>query len=257
MYSDYHVHSNFSFDSDETLENIIEKAVSLKMPQVAITDHYDIDWPVPGEIPSFNIYNYSSLINAMREKYADKIHIIKGIELGLMESTGDKCRNLINYFPFDFVIGSCHIVDNMDPYYSQFWENRKDRAAFELYFDTLLASLKSFNGIDALGHMDYIVRYSPNKDSNYSVSDYSDIIDTILIYIISHDIKLEINTSNYANGFNFPNPHTDIIRRYKELGGTYVTIGSDSHTASTLGYEFHRAADLISKYNLKVFTIQK
>ena len=43
--------------------------------------------------------------------------------------------------------------------------------------------------------------------------------------IIENDIKLEINTSNFSKGFDFPNPHTDIIRRYKELGGLYVTVG--------------------------------
>ena len=49
MYSDYHVHSSFSFDSEETLDNIIKKAVSLNMKQIAITDHQDFNWPVKGE----------------------------------------------------------------------------------------------------------------------------------------------------------------------------------------------------------------
>lgn len=51
MYSDYHVHSSFSFDSEETLDNIIKKAVSLNMKQIAITDHQDFNWPVKGESP--------------------------------------------------------------------------------------------------------------------------------------------------------------------------------------------------------------
>ncbi len=255
MFSDYHVHSGFSFDSDETLDNIITKAISLGMKQIAITDHQDFNWPVPGESPSIPVADYFYVIDSAREKHAGQIHILKGIELGLMKGTKSQCQNLIASNAFDFVIGSCHIVDNMDPYYTEFWKERKDRATFELYFHTLLDGLKMFDSIDTLGHMDYIVRYSPNKDTNYSVADYTDVIDEILNFIINKNIKLEINTANLAKGFTFPNPHTDIIKRYKELGGEYVTVGSDAHKACDIGYGFDRIRGITDKYCLKIFTI--
>ena len=253
MYSDYHVHSFFSFDCDEKLDNIFEKAINLNMKQIAITDHQDFNWPVAGESPYINIEEYSQKLNFYKNKYNNKLTILKGIELGLMKGNAALCQNLINSSMFDFIIGSCHIVDNMDPYYSDFWKNRDDRTSFELYFKTLLAGLKDFNGIDTLGHMDYIVRYSPNSDKNYSVFDYTDIVDEILKYIILHDIKLEINTANLAKGFRFPNPHTDIIKRYRELGGIYVTVGSDAHIAQSIGYGFDMAKAIINKYGLAVF----
>lgn len=254
MFSDYHVHSGFSFDSDETLDNIITKAISLGMKQVAITDHQDFNWPVPGESPSIPVADYFSAIDSAREKYAGQIQILKGIELGLMKGTKTQCQNLIASNAFDFVIGSCHIVDDMDPYYSEFWKDRNDRDAFELYFKSLLEGLQMFDSIDTLGHMDYIVRYSPNKDTNYSAADYTDVIDEILNFIINKNIKLEINTANLAKGFTFPNPHTDIIKRYKELGGEYVTVGSDAHKACDIGYGFDKVENLIDKYLLKILT---
>lgn len=254
MLSDYHVHSEFSFDSDEKIDNIITRAITLGMQQIAITDHQDFNWPDPKEHPYINEKEYSSAINHAREKYANRIHIIKGIELGLMKDTKTQCQNLIASNAFDFVIGSCHIVNNMDPYYSQFWKDKKDREVFELYFNTLLEGLKMFHQIDTLGHMDYLIKYNPNKDSNYSPSDYSDIIDEILRFIISKDIKLEINTGNLAKGFSFPNPHTDILQRYTELGGKYVTVGSDAHQAGFIGYGFNTVMELIEKFNLKVYT---
>lgn len=253
MFSDYHVHSEFSFDSDEKIDNIITHAITLGMKQIAITDHQDFNWPVPGEIPSINIEEYTSAINHAKEKYSNQIQILKGIELGLMKGTEAQCQNLIASNAFDFVIGSCHIVDNMDPYYSEFWKDRTDRDAFELYFKTLLDGIHMFDQFDTLGHMDYVVRYSPNKDSNYSVADYRDLIDEILKLIISKDIKLEINTANLSKGFSFPNPHTDIIRRYKELGGKYVTVGSDAHKAGNIGYGFDVVKDMVKQFNLKVF----
>lgn len=253
MYSDYHVHSLFSFDSEESLENIFKRAVFLNMNQIAITDHQDFNWPVEGEFPYIDLKKYSETIEYYKEKYKNKITVLKGIELGLMKGNSALCQNLLNTSMFDFVIGSCHIVDNMDPYYSDFWKNRDDRTSFELYFKTLLEGLKDFSQIDTLGHMDYIVRYSPNKDTNYSVSDYQDIIDEILKFIILRDIKLEINTSNLAKGFSFPNPHTDIMKRYRELGGVYVTVGSDAHSAGQIGFGFDTAKQIIEKFHLKVY----
>ena len=254
MYSDYHVHSHFSFDSDENPENIIRQALDFQMKQICFTDHQDYNWPVAGESPTLNIEDYFSSLTALKEKYKNKIQIFTGIELGLMQGNEASCCELLSSHSFDFVIGSCHIVDGMDPYYSKFWENRNDRCAFEMYFETLFHALKNFHNIDTLGHMDYIVRYSPNKDSNYSVFDYQDIIDEILKLIINQDIKLEINTSNLAKGFHFTNPHTDIIKRYQELGGEYVTVGSDAHKAQNIGYGFDIAKEIIEKYDLKVYT---
>ena len=73
-------------------------------------------------------------------------------------------------------------------------------------------------------------------------------------FIINKNIKLEINTANLAKGFTFPNPHTNIIKRYKELGGEYITIGSDAHKACDIGYGFDKVENLIIKHHLKIFT---
>lgn len=257
MYSDYHVHSRFSFDSDESPDTIIKRASKLHMSQICFTDHQDYNWPVEGEAPLLDMEEYISTLAWLREKYSHSIQVLTGIELGLMKGNESLCSNLLNLYHFDFVIGSCHIVDGMDPYYSNFWGNRRDRDAFELYFNTLINALKTFNTIDTLGHLDYIVRYSPNKDKNYSFFDYQDIIDEILKFIIGRNIKLEINTSNLAKGFHFPNPHTDIIKRYRELGGEYVTVGSDAHKAEYIGFGFDTVEEIIRKLNLKVFTIKE
>ena len=144
MISDYHIHSLFSFDSEEKPENIINQAISLGMKQICFTDHQDYNWPMEEESPLLNIEEYVSTIAALRKKYNDKIQIFTGIELGLMNGNENLCRDLLSKHNFDYVIGSCHIVDGMDPYYSSFWKNKPDREAFESYFKTLLYVLKNF-----------------------------------------------------------------------------------------------------------------
>lgn len=48
MFSDYHVHSSFSFDSEESPRAIVEKAIALGMKQICFTDHQDFNWPIEG-----------------------------------------------------------------------------------------------------------------------------------------------------------------------------------------------------------------
>ena len=91
----------------------------------------------------------------------------------------------------------------MDPYYTDFWKNRQDRDAFELYFKTLLEGLLEFSQIDTLGHLDYVVRYSPNRDSNYSPRDYQDVIDEILKFIIEKDINWKLTLLTYLKVLTF------------------------------------------------------
>lgn len=250
MLSDYHIHSHFSNDSNENTENIVKRAIELGMKSICFTDHQDFCWPNPNECFDIDVENYFTELKDLQDKYRSSINIKIGAECGITPKNALENRQFVNSNTFDYIIGSCHIVDEMDPYYSEYWEGKSDRLAFEQYFKSLFSGLKLFNDIDTLGHIDYVVRYSPNKDANYSPSDYFDVIDEILKLIISKDIALEINTSAISKGLGFTNPHEDIIKRYAELGGKLAAVGSDAHVAKDLGCGFDIAERFLDKYNL-------
>lgn len=256
MLSDYHIHSRFSADSNEDPEKIIKQAITLNMKEICFTDHQDFNWPIPKESFNIDVPSYFDTLLLLKDKYHSQINVKIGVELGLTTDNCEKNSFFIKNNHFDYIIGSCHIVDQMDPYYSEFWENRVDKDVFRKYFMTLFNNLKLFHSIDTLGHLDYIVRYSPNRDKDYNPHDYFDIISEILKFIIDKNIALEINTGCLAKGLSFPNPHTDILNLYKELGGKLVAVGSDAHVFSNIGYGFGTAQDLIDYYNLEVRTIQ-
>ena len=44
-------------------------------------------------------------------------------------------------------------------------------------------------------------------------------------------------------------------KRYKELGGKYVTLGSDAHKAEYIGYGFDKAYEIANYFDLKIFTL--
>ena len=103
--------------------------------------------------------------------------------------------------------------------------------------------------------MDYVVRYGPNQNKYYSYETYADYIDPILRYLIENGKCLEINTGGLKYGLGETNPSTDVLRRYRELGGELITVGSDAHVPEYLSYEFDRVSKILTELGFRYYTI--
>lgn len=174
----------------------------------------------------------------MREKYQDQIELLFGIELGLQPHLAETHRNYLNEWPFDFVIGSSHVVHGKDPYYPAFYEGKEEAQAYREYFESILENLAVFDEMDVYGHIDYVVRYGPNKNQYYSYEAYRELLDEILKTLIRKNIGLELNTAGYKYGLGHPNPTEAVLKRYAELGGEILTIGSRRPCSGTAGLGF-------------------
>lgn len=245
MVADIHVHSSFSTDSDSSMEEQIERAVAIGLPLVCFTDHIDWDYPVEDLIFDFDRRAYFAEITRLRKKYAGRIRILGGVELGLQPHLKSRYQTLLKETPFDFVIGSQHLVNGMDPWYPETFEGRSASEIYRAYFEDTLDGLKAFHEFDSMGHLDYIVRYGPKNEAAYSYKAYADIIDEILKMLIRCNIALELNTCGLRKQLGAPNPHPDILKRYHDLGGTLVTVGSDAHRPAQLGYAFDRVKGIL------------
>lgn len=248
MFSDYHVHSELSFDSKEPAENQVKKAICLGMKQICFTEHIDIGWNYYHEHSYVDIDLYNHTIASLKQKYNGQIDILKGIEIGLTKENINESNKVVAQNDFDYVLASIHELYNADPYYPEFWKNKDEKIVIRDYFLTMYELIKKFDNFDTLAHMDYIVRYTPTKD--YQPSDFKAEIDNILKYLIDNNKNLEINTSNLAKGGKYPNPYPFILERYSALGGKNVVVGSDAHKSEFLGHGFDEAQKLIEKYHL-------
>lgn len=255
MIWDTHMHTNFSGDSDASPESMAEKAISLGLSGVCITDHLDYDYPDEPETFLLDVENYVPEILNLQKKYEDRLPISLGIELGLQPHLADKHRALLEQYSFDFVIGSSHVVHGIDPYYPAYYENRTEAAAYREYFESILENILAFDGFDIYGHIDYVVRYGPNKNADYSYRKYQDIIDEILKTLIEKGKGIELNTSGFKYGLGHPNPTEDIIRRYRELGGEIITIGADGHRPEHIAYDFEKVPGILKSCGFDYFTV--
>ena len=256
MKADFHTHTDFSSDGEYSPEEIIEAAIEKGLKTICITDHHDIDFPKYISATGFQLDfdAYFEKLKKLQEFYKEKIDIRIGVELGLQPHLSEECKAVVEKYPFDFVIGSIHIIDGKDPYYKEFFENITDEEGYRRTFEVTLETIQNVSSYDVLGHLDYVVRYGIHKDRDYSYAKYADLIDEILRLLIANGKGLEVNTGGWKNGLAFPNPHSDVVKRYKELGGEIITVGSDGHRPIHIGYDFHRIGAYLRECGFKFYT---
>lgn len=258
---DAHLHTHYSTDSEESMEKIICDGISKGLHGITFTDHMDYhfpesyDWNLEeGKKPfQFCFEDYKEEISVLRGKYHDEIEIHTGVEIGLKSDAYEDNVKLSNREDLEYCIGSIHLIDNMDPYYPEFWENYGEENGLQLYFETTYEQIKNIGDIriDTIGHLDYITRYLPSGYSFFQYNKYKELLDEILHLILEKDFILEINTSGYKNGGTMPNPCGEILCQFYAMGGRNIIFGSDAHDISRVGKDFYRAEKLAREAGFK------
>lgn len=259
MFPDYHFHTDFSSDCDESIQAVIDSARKKGLSSLCVTDHYDMDFPVRPEEPEMDfdldIADYFQTYHQLSKTLAPDFDLRIGVELGVMPSTTNKLNTFVQAHPeLDFIICSLHVVDGMDPYYPEYFEGKEDLTAYRHYFETLLDCVKEFDKFNVCGHLDYIVRYGKTKADLFDIHDYSDIFYELFQILVSRGQGIEINTGSLYRGLSFPHPHPDILKMYKDAGGEIITIGSDAHHAEHIAYGFNTAKELLLSNGFRYFT---
>lgn len=255
MLWDTHLHTKFSGDSNAEPELMLRKAMELGLDGICITDHLDLDYPDDPDLFFLDLEHYIPAILHLQEIYRDRFPVLCGIELGLQPHLAERHRELLEQYPFDFVIGSSHVVHGTDPYYQNYYEGRSEEEAYREYFTSILENIRAFDGFDVYGHIDYVVRYGPNRNANYSYGAYRDVLDEILKNLIERGKGIELNTAGFKYGLGHPNPTEDILKRYRELGGEILTLGADSHRPEHIAYDFRKVPDILTQCGFRYYTV--
>lgn len=232
---DTHMHTKpFSADGKMVISEVLKRQEETGLG-IVLTEHMDYDFP------SEEIYEFDG--KTYFEKYAafHNEQFLLGAEVGLRKSAVERNKKFVKSVPFDMVIGSTHVVDGEDLYMLSFFQRFLDkRSAFTAYLDTMYENIQEFDDFDTLAHMDYICRNAPYADPFLHYTEYAEQIDRILALLADRDQSLEINTRLFA----YPEAVREwnvICRRFAELHGRTVTIGSDAHRASDIGKYMEQA----------------
>ena len=121
-------------------------------------------------------------------------------------------------------------------------------------FREMTECVRKIKDFDVLGHLDYVVRYGKYQEKEYSYQKFSDEIDELLQAVIETGRGIELNTAGIKYGLPFAHPHPDVLKRYRELGGEIITVGSDAHQPKHVGYEFGQAEEILTACGFKYYT---
>ena len=227
MLFDTHTHTTFSTDSRMTIVEA-EQAASERNLGIIITEHMDLAYPEP-EAFTFNIDHYFATYGPRRSDT-----LLLGIEVGMRDDCVEANREIVTAHPFDFVIGSIHVVENMDLSQASFYDTRTKEEVYHQYFNAMITCLEQYDFIDSLGHIDYICRYARFDDPELYYFDFQTDIDLVLSQLAQRDQAIEINTRRLYLA-DIKDSLLPVYHRFRELGGRFVTIGSDAHKPQNIG----------------------
>lgn len=252
--ADYHLHTDLSLDSQEPLENQIKKAILLGFDEIVITDHHEAEFGQEKYFLETDISAYIKHFNLMKEKYKNQITLKLGAEIGYESRGKEIIDGFIKDNPFEFVICSIHCLDGHGFHLPPFFANKTKKEAYTQYFVAIQECIKEFKNFDVFGHLDFICRYGDYEDTDLNYLDYKDLIDDILKDLIYNSKGIEINTSGIRYGVGEMHPRFDIVKRYRQLGGEIITIGSDAHYSEDVGANYDDAREILKEVGFKYFT---
>ena len=246
---DCHMHTSFSLDSNMDATFACETAIGLGLHGIAFTDHVDFDYPGEDFMIDFN--QYFAEISSVREKYSDRIKLLYSVEVGIQPHVLTESMELITGYPFDYVLASVHVMDGIDPYMREFYKGKAKIEAYERYLQEIYFMIKNFESFDMVGHFEYIIRYASYADRTLRYNDHKEMLDSIMLELIHQGRGFEVNTGTYRNESADAQYDFEVLKRYRELGGELICLGSDAHRPEHIGIRFDYFAQMLRDAGFK------
>lgn len=255
---DCHTHTRFSVDSDAEITEMIEKARRLGLAAYAVTDHCECNrWYSEEHYPDEDTYRYYdfgrdfensvSAVTELKEKYAGKLNLICGIEMGQATHDFEIAEKVVSDSRLDFVIGSMHQLPKTEDFAFIEYGNLSPKDIYDLaerYF-LEINKLCKWGKFDVLGHLTYILRYLKGSAGiDLDIAPFDEIIADSFKSLVEKGKGIEINTSGLRQKYGDAFPSLKYVKMFRELGGEVLSVGSDAHTVDDLGSGIAEGAEI-------------
>ena len=247
---DQHVHSSFSFDSNEDLENYINVSNN---SDIITTEHLDFENPIINyKDSSIDYLKYVGQIKNLNKKYSNKFFL--GIEIGYTPNSEKRIEDFLKDKNFNLKLLSIHQNGN----YDYMCVNKKLislDALIKEYFEQMIQALESSIKFDVLAHFEYGLRMI-----DISVTDFDNLasvfLNKIIELIVKKEIAFEVNTKSMYK-YKKENLYSYMIEKYLKKGGKLFTLGSDAHNIKDYAYKFDEATKFLLNKNIKEIILFK
>jgi len=247
---DQHVHSSFSFDSNEDLENYINVSNN---SDIITTEHLDFENPIINyKDSSIDYLKYVGQIKNLNKKYSNKFFL--GIEIGYTPNSEKRIEDFLKDKNFNLKLLSIHQNGN----YDYMCVNKKLislEVLIKEYFEQMIQALESSIEFNVLAHFEYGLRMI-----DISVTDFDNLasvfLNKIIELIVKKEIAFEVNTKSMYK-YKKENLYNYMIEKYIKKGGRLFTLGSDAHNIKEYAYKFDEAKNFLLSKNIKEIILFK
>lgn len=258
---DFHVHDHISFDAPAaTLDALCRQALQSGMQGFALTNHYEIGAMACGVYPVPDLCAEDAEFAAAQERYGDRLVLLRGIEIGQPHWDKDVSARLLQKRPYDVVLGSVHLLEGFRDFYDMDFEATTDeqlRADWLAYIEELTTMSRTAD-YDVQTHIVYPLRYIPPERRERVTGlprAAREQYEPILRNLVQRGIALELNTSCVRKaGMAHADPDEDLLRFYRELGGTCISVGSDAHRVCDLAADVRDALRMAERVGFRYLT---
>lgn len=235
----YHVHSTYS-DGESSIKEIIQNAKKIGLDEIGISDHFCLTKDgstIPSNMQKENFDNYISEVLNYSSSIKPKVKL--GLEAEFVQETLDEFKQMVTKYPFDYLIGSCHMIDAFDDSVENLPQNYSS-VIMRNYWKVIkqMASTKTF---DIVGHLDRTKKLGIKPSI-----DLSKEINEALIAIKDADMTVELNTSGWHQPCKEQYPSVDLLKKCKKLD-IPIIVTSDAHRIEHLTRDFDKAFRLLKE----------
>ncbi len=250
---DSHTHSDNSHDGHDSISMMCESVSTNNLIGFCVTDHYECN--MPENHSDTRLRDSIFEIRKAQAAFKNQIIITCGIELGQATHALDVAEGVLSNFTFDFVLGSLHNIRSTPDFCKLDFHTLDIGKILTQYYEEML-ELAHWGKFDSLSHMTYPLRYIEGiQKIPVDMKPYEELIREILKTVASQGKAIEINTSTIRQGLGATMPPLSYVKLFRELGGEYVTIGSDAHWAKDIGSNISDGMQLLKEAGYDYFTI--
>ena len=247
FYADYHVHTRLSMDGTIPASEMVKAALDAGLNEIALTDHCDLN--LMKQFP----YSSEECYGEYAAAKSKGIKVLIGVEIGQQTEFPELSKKILSFPEYDFVIGSYHCMAGYPDFCEIVYKDYDVRELYSVYFKGLLEYAKEAD-FDVLGHITYPFRYGFRQGYDITIDDYPDETDAVLKAIIGRGKGIEANASGLREKRSETMPPLHIVKRYRELGGEIITVGSDAHVPEHVGKGVKETTDALRELGFRYIT---
>jgi len=229
-----------------------EQALALGLPAVAFTDHLDftegtdedqlaaegLDPHRYSRMRLLDIPGYLAAIEECRQRYSG-LRILSGAEIGEAHLFDVSARRAVAAAGFDRVLGSLHAIplEGRLTAADDLFRQLPAEEVMSQYFAEVLRLIAGSDVFEVLAHLDFPRRMWPASAGTYEEKAFEFEYREILRALAAGGRILELNTKS-------PLASVELLRWWRDAGGTAVSVGSDAHQPWRVGDKFQQAVEI-------------